>query len=132
VAGKFSEGEIKDLFSRLCDWEQGHIRKFEEIRDAVDETEPTDSYPGELQNYMQALVDERLYDEVSPQNFGKAIKTPVDAIQRGIGFEKDAILFFRELLPFMASPRKDAIEKLVAEEKQHLVYLSELKRKFAG
>ena len=73
-------------------------------------------------------MDDRLYKEVSPDSFSKNVETPISAVQYGIGFEKDAILFFREMLPFMGA-HKDAVQKLINEEKQHIVYLTELKRK---
>ena len=48
----------------------------------------------------------------------------------GIGFEKDAILFFNELLKYMMPPNKEKVEILIDEEKKHLIYLSELKKKY--
>ena len=50
---------------------------------------------------MKALVDDVLYNQVSAEEFSKNLKTPKSAIQYGIGFEKDAILFFNELLKYM-------------------------------
>ncbi|MBU1061198.1 MAG: hypothetical protein KJ952_00535, partial [Candidatus Omnitrophica bacterium] len=114
---------------QLRDWEEAHIKKFTEIRKSVKELEATDSYPGELADYMDSLVDDTLYKEVSPSEFSKNVKDKLSAIQYGIGFEKDAILFFREMLSFIASSNKDAIQKLIDEEKKHVVYLTELKRK---
>lgn len=128
VAENFSDKEMKGLFVNLRDWEEEHIKKFTEIRKGVKEPEATDSYPGELGDYIKSLVDDRLYKEVSPDSFSKNVKTPLSAVQYGIGFEKDAILFFKEMLPFMGA-NKDAVQNLINEEKQHVVYLTELKRK---
>jgi len=81
---------------------------------------------------MTALIDGKLYSEVSPAEFSKNVKDKLLAIQYGIGFEKDAILFFREVLPFMGSANKGAVEKLIDEEKKHIVYLIELRRKLTA
>ena len=129
AAQRFSEKEMKELFTKLRDWEEEHIKKFTEIRAGVKETEATDSYPGELKEYMNSLLDDGLYKEVSADLFSKNIKTPVAAVQYGIGFEKDAILFFEEMLRFMSAAGKDSVQKLVNEEKTHIIYLTELKRK---
>ena len=129
VAERFSEKEMKDLFTRLRDWEEVHIAKFTEIREGVDQFETAESYPGEIEAYMKVFVDDKLYREFSPAVFSKEVETPLDAIRRGISFEKDAILFFNELLPYVKTPSKDAIRKMINEEKQHIVYLSELKNK---
>lgn len=130
VANYFAQSEMKDLFTRLRDWEAQHIEKFTEIRDSLPEPEPVDSYPGEMALYMQSLVDDKLYKDTSPQEFGRRISSPLIAIQYGMGFERDAILFFNELLPHVGSSNADAIQQLINEEKQHLVYLAELKKKF--
>ena len=130
VAERFSDKAMKNLFTRLRDWEADHIVKFTEIRKSVEEDETFESYPGELMEYMKTLVDNKLYKEVSPQNFGKKVKSPLGAIKYGMTFEKDAILFFNELAPYMNSDNKEKVQKLVDEEKMHLIYLSELKKKY--
>lgn len=130
VARHFSEKQVRDLFTRLRDWEEEHVRKFTEIKGRLSEPEPVEYYPGELKGYMQALVDDMLYKAVSPESFSQNVKTPLDAISYGIGFEKDAILFFSELLRHMVSGPKEVVRALIDEEKQHIIYLSELKRKF--
>lgn len=130
AAEKFVDKAMKSLFARLRDWEAAHIVKFTEIRKSVEEDETFESYPGELIEYMKTLVDNKLYKEVSPQNFTKIVKAPLDAIKYGMVFEKDAILFFNELAPYMSADNKEKIQKLVDEEKTHLIYLSELKKKY--
>jgi rubrerythrin len=120
---------MKELFTKLRDWEETHIEKFTEIRNKVREPEATDAYPGELNDYIKAFVDDRLYNEVSPSSFSKNVKSALSAVQYGIGFEKDAILFFREVLTFMGTADRDTIQELIDEEKQHLIYLVGLKDK---
>jgi rubrerythrin len=129
VAKVFKEKEMVELFTRLRDWEETHIKKFSEIRISVKEDEPTESFGGELSSYMRALVEDKLYAEVAPDNFSRNVKAPVSAVNYAMSFERDAILFFGELLPMMEPANREAVLKLVDEEKQHLVYLAELKRK---
>jgi len=130
AAEKFKDNEMSSLFSRLHDWEDEHIKKFSEIRDGAKEAEITESYQGEFGAYIRSMVDDMLYSEVSPESFAKNVKTPLEAIRYGITFEKDAILFFGELMQYMPARNKEQIEKLVNEEKQHIIYLSELKAKY--
>lgn len=129
AAENFAENmELRDLFTKLRDWEEGHIKKFAEIREGVKDR-TLESYPGELSGYMQVLVDDRLYGEVTPGSFKENVASPADALEYGISFEKDAILFFSELLPYVGAGKTEAIEALIAEEKEHLVHLSEMKKK---
>ncbi len=126
----FNEGEVKVLFERLRDWESGHIKKFESIRNSVESHSAIESYSGEMAEYMDALIDNKLYDEVSPENFADHVKNPLHAIQYSIGFEKDAILLFQEMLPYVQESNKESIHNLIKEERQHIVYLINLRKKY--
>ena len=126
----FKEDDLKKLFARLRDWEDEHIKKFAAIRDTVNIDESQESYKGELAEYMKALVDDILYKQVSAIEFSKNVKGPKSAIQYGIGFEKDAILFFNELLRYMEPLHTEKVRILIDEEKKHIVYLAELRRKY--
>ncbi len=128
VSGSFKDSEMKKLFSRLRDWEEEHIKKFTKIRDDVEESEPAQSYPGEFASYMQSLIDDSLYNKVSPQVFSKNVTSPLIAVDFAIGFEKDAILFFLEMLIYMNSSQKQVVQTLINEEKQHIVYLAQLRK----
>ena len=130
VSEKFKEKSMKDLFTRLRDWEDTHIKKFGQIRKSIQDDETFESYAGELESYMRALVDDKLYKEVSVAQFSRMVKTPVDAIKYGMVFEKDAILFFNELVPNVNPENREKIQILIDEEKKHLIYLAELKKKY--
>ncbi len=132
VANHFDEPEMKELFIKLRDWEDAHIRKFQSIRETLKAPKTVESYPGEMDAYGQALVDDKLYTEVKPEAFGQYVKTPLEAINYGIQFEKDAIFFFQELIHFVQTAQNDAIQQLIDEERQHIVYLIKLKRKMTS
>jgi rubrerythrin len=126
VAGVAKKEEIKELFLKLSAWEEEHVRRFSEIRLLVDEQPAVGSYPGELEDYMQALVADRLYSGLDPSRWSLELKKPLEAIRRGMEFEKDAILFFQELGRFLSSPGREIVDRLIREEKDHLVYLARL------
>lgn len=130
VATKFKEKSMKELFSNLRDWENEHIKKFTEIRNSVEESEVVESYQGEFEAYIKSLVDDMLYEQITPANFEKNVKSTADAIRYGMGFERDAILFFGELLRHMTPVHQEKIVELINEEKKHLIYLADLKAKY--
>ena len=129
VAERFADKDIKELFTKLKNWEEMHIKRFSEIRDNMKESGGTDSYPGELRAYADALLDDTLYKAVTPHAFSRTITTPLSAVQHGIGFEKDAILFFSEFQPYLLDHDREIVQQLINEEKQHIVYLADLKKK---
>ena len=130
AAKSFKQKDMKELFSKLRDWEEQHIKKFSAIRDTLEESEVTETYKGEFELYMKAASDDLLYNQVSPGEFANNVKTPLDALAYGMSFEKDAIIFFNELLGYMEPAHRDKIIELLNEEKKHLIFLFELKKKY--
>jgi rubrerythrin len=132
AAKSFSEPNAKKLFLRLKDWEEEHIKKFSAIKGKLTGEEAAESYPGELSAYMRALVDDRQYLQVTPEQFVQNVKTVLEAIQIALGFEKDAILFFSEFKPYTTDTQREIIQELIDEEKQHIVYLINLRKELLG
>lgn len=130
VAKQFKENDLQELFSQLASWEEEHIKKFTDIRNSVKESEIYESYQGEFEAYVKSLVDDLQYKQVSAANFAAFVKDPISAIRYAMDFERDAILFFGELLRHMGPLNSDKISQLVDEEKKHLIYLAKLRVKF--
>ncbi len=124
--------ELAELFGKLRDWEEEHIQRFQEIRDTVSKAQYTESYPGETEAYMKALVDSDLYDKITPESFTSMVSSPEEALDMGIRFEKDAILFFGGLSRFADDSVKEVMGRLIEEEQQHMLYLFDLKKKMKG
>ncbi|MBD3178340.1 MAG: hypothetical protein GF417_01340 [Candidatus Latescibacteria bacterium] len=132
AAEQFEDNDpLAELFIKLRDWEAEHIRKFNEIRSKIAGGGYAEDYPGEMEGYMDALVNSDLYDDINPEDFAKSITTPAQALDRGIAFEKDAILFFSGLSRFLDESFGDIIKQLIDEERQHMVYLAKLKKEIA-
>ncbi len=130
AAEHFSDSaELAGLFGRLRDWEEAHIKKFERIREDVKGGNYAESYAGEIHEYMAAVVNSDLYEDLDAESFALAIKTPEEALDAGIGFEKDAILFFGGLASFVDPKSREVIQELIDEEQQHMLQLFEMKKK---
>jgi len=128
AAGHFADQEdLAELFGKLRDWEEGHIVKFRKIRDEVKGGNYAESYPGEIHEYMAAVVDSDLYEDLDAESFALKIKTAEEALTAGIGFEKDAILFFGGLANFVDPKSAEVIQQLIEEEQQHMIQLFEMK-----
>jgi rubrerythrin len=130
VAETFDDEEMKSLFTKLRNWEETHIRKFQAIRKDLDQPDTVESYPGELDAYIRAVVDDRLYQEVSADNFNRNVTDPVEAITYGIQFEKDAILFFMEMARYVQSKNQEVISRLIEEERHHVIFLIKLRKTY--
>ena len=130
VAKKFKDKALQELFTQLKDWEDEHIKKFTEIRNTVEESEVIESYQGEFEAYIKSLVDDLQYRQVTSANFVKYVRNPLAAIRYGMSFERDAILFFGELMRHMTPRHQEKIVELINEEKKHLIFLAKMKLKY--
>lgn len=131
VAERFKEKEVKDLFARLKNWEQTHIEKIEEIKERIKAPEPVRLSWEDTDAYFRVFAEDKLYGQVSPDQFSENVKSLADIFRYSISFEKDAVLFFSELLPAVPDEHKKTIKDLVNEEKQHIIYLADLRKKMA-
>jgi rubrerythrin len=130
AADQFSDNaDLARLFGKLRDWEEGHIVKFKRIRDDVKGGNYAESYPGEIQEYMTAIVNSDLYENLDAESFALTVKTPEAALDAGIVFEKDAILFFGGLANFVEPKAREVIQELISEEQMHMLQLFEMKKK---
>ena len=57
----------------------------------------------------------------------KEMGNPGSAIRIALSFEKDAILFFHELLNVTREEGKMSVEMVIAEEREHIRRILELK-----
>ena len=125
----FPTEKLKKLFGDLGKWEEDHVELFSQIRQQLHEEQETyQSYEGELANYIEAYLDSKLYYEVEGERFGQRVKSPEDALFMAMNFEKDAIIFFSELFNFVDSQHKETVKQLIKEEKEHLVYLHNMRK----
>jgi rubrerythrin len=83
----------------------------------------------EISEYIKATTDSRFFiGEEKAIKYAKNAKDAEEAIDIAIGFEKDTLLFFYEILNVTPEGSKDAAQKIVNEEKRHVRLLSEKKK----
>ena len=123
--------EMKKLFEFLTEEEDRHVAAFEKIRDSLPKDARPEEYNEDMQAYMDSVVDDRLYSDVDSKEFvQKAIETN-DVFRLAIGLEKDAILYFREFLPFVSEADRNVVQDLIDQEKGHIRMLFEMKKRLS-
>lgn len=125
----YKQPNLVKLFTDLEKWEEEHVTRFTAIKKGLSEEQVShESYEGELMNYMHAYLDHRLYYEIDSPTFLKKVQEIDDALTMAMHFEKDAIIFFTELLNLVAEAHKPTIKQLINEEKQHLLFLYNIRK----
>ncbi|MBU1147475.1 MAG: ferritin family protein [Candidatus Omnitrophica bacterium] len=120
--------KAKEIFGFLGGEEEKHIKRFENMLAQVKKYEPSEAYPGEYFAYLRALSEGYVFTKANKgAEIAKGIKNEKDAVDAGIGFEKDSILFYHEMKRFVLEGEQKIIDKLLEEEQAHLKKLTDLK-----
>ncbi len=128
VSGMSQNTEMKGLFRFLAEEEERHIAAFSDILARL----PADSHPvgytEEMQAYMDGVINDRLYSDIDTAAFVEKALVEKNVFRLAIGFEKDAILYFREFVPFLSGSDAKVVSELIEQEKGHIRKLVEMKR----
>ncbi len=122
----------RDVFQCLVDMEREHIKIFQDMLSGADKHETPETYAGEYEAYLQALVDSAVFtDDLATSEMASQVDSDIKAIELGISAEKDSILFYYNMKELMGQRAQVAVNKIITEEKSHLRQLSELRKKLA-
>lgn len=119
---------MKKLFQFLADEEDTHVSAFAQIRDKLPVQEQAEEYAEDMAAYMDSVIDDRLYADIDSRAFVQKALEAKDVFRLAIGFEKDAILYFREFLPFLTEADRKIVEALIEQEKDHIRRLADLQK----
>ncbi len=125
----------KDVMARgaykyLSDKEREHIEVFQNMLSSVDEYQPPETYTEEYALYLKALVDSAVFsDDQVAREMAQRVGSDAEAIQIALNAEKDSILFYSGMRDLVRRSDREVVDKIIAEEKSHLMQLSDLKRK---
>ncbi len=121
--------QAKDIFKYLAGEEERHIAAFKKILDSVGKYEPPEAYPGEYFAYMNALASDYVFTQDNKgTEIAKETKNDSEAVDLGIGFEKDSIVFYEGTKKAVPEYDQKILDGLIAQEQDHLKKLSELKK----
>lgn len=133
LASQSKNSKAQDMFKFLAGEEEKHILVFQKILNSVEKYEPPESYPGEYFAYMNMLAGNYVFTRKDQgRSLAKKIKTDNGAIDTGIGFEKDSIVFYEGMKKVVPEYDLKIVDGLIRQEESHLKMLSDLKKNLAG
>ncbi|MFX0136703.1 MAG: ferritin family protein [Candidatus Hodarchaeota archaeon] len=125
---------LKNLFHWLANEEKKHIAVIEELREEFAKIDVNSPYNwDEVALYFKALIDTQVFPDTSEgKNLREEMEDEIGAIHIAISLEKDNILYFQEIRDLVEKKEKEIINRLINEEKSHIMKLLETKRQIAG
>jgi len=121
------------LFMELAKDEQKHKLELEKWFDYLEGSKREEAYPGERALYLKALVDENAFhcDKAQKQVLETTVSEE-EALQAGITFEKDFMLFLHDLKNHAEKNGESTIDSLIDDEMRHLKKMFHLKETLQG
>lgn len=121
--------KAKEIFKYLAGEETKHIATFQKILNSAEESEPKSAYSDEYLAYMNALASEHVFTKKNKgEEAGKKVKSDKEAVNLGIGLEKDSIIFYEGMKKAVPLDGHKALDELIEQEEGHLRQLVELKK----
>jgi len=128
LASQSKNQKAGEIFRYLAGEEEKHIKVFQEILNKTEKYEPSGLDADEYFAYMNALASEYVFTQKDKgKEIAKTIKSDQEAVNTGIGFEKDSIIFYEGMKKTVPQYDIDIVDKLIIQEQSHLRQLSDLK-----
>lgn len=125
--------ETKALFRQLADEEVHHQKIFTDILAGMDPSAPPEGYDGEYAAYLHNYVDNRLiFKKDGLAGELARIQDEAAALDFAIQRELDSLHYYREIQELLPADRREAIGRIILEEKKHFMTLSEIKKRLTG
>lgn len=129
LSGKSQNRKAAELFKFLAGEEEKHIKAFEGILAKSEKYEPQGLDADDYFSYMSSLAKDYIFTQKNKgAGIGNAAKNDRDAIELGIGFEKDSIVFYEGIKKVVADSDQRIIDELIAQEEAHLQKLTEMQQ----
>ncbi|MBN1639689.1 MAG: ferritin family protein [Anaerolineae bacterium] len=128
VASKAGMENLRALFEDLADQEVQHYKVFQKLSQSI-KAQPlmTDQEWDMYQDYLSATIQSAFFEGTDKAlAAAEMARTEQDALRMAIGFEKETVFFFLELLDVVPESAKETIDKVIAEEQRHVRRLARL------
>ena len=127
---KTSDKDARETWKYLKDQEELHRKTFQDMLDNVGDYIVYEFSPGEYDAYIKAIAAGYVFTEALTEKKTKeGFKSDLEAIDFGIYIEKESILTYSALREYVIAEKQPVLNKVIDEEKNHLVKLIILKDK---
>jgi rubrerythrin len=131
LAAQTQDVKAKEVFQFLATEEEKHIVVFRKICSALEKYEPVESYPQEYFAYMKTLANEHIFTRSDKgKEMAVRVRSDKDAVEMGIAFEKDSIVFYEGMKQVVPPEDRKVIDSVIGQEQLHLKQLIDFKAQF--
>lgn len=126
------DSNVRGIYQHLADREREHIEIFQNMLGSLSDYQPPETFTDEYEAYLRALINSSVFtDTGAASEMARKVNSDLEAIQIGLGAEKDSILFYLEMRDIIRKSDRDVVSKIIEEEKSHVRQLMDLRRSFS-
>ncbi len=129
---KAADRSALEVFKRLAAQEKEHLAHLRELAGSL--ADPPETWEREeFSMYMAELAESHVFAaDGSGEKAARELAGDLAAVELGIRFEKDTLLFMEGLRGMIRKEEKQVLERLLEWERAHLVELVRLKWQLTG
>jgi rubrerythrin len=129
TAKKTKPKQLSELFLFLAGEEEKHAKVFRGLYRTTKESPQSIPYNfDDVQRYLQAITDSKFFlGSDKALSYISKVKTSQALLDYALAFEKETMLFYLEIGNLMKDKDKKLVDKIVAQEKEHIRKLSAMK-----
>jgi len=121
--------EAKDLFAELAEEELKYQKRLEKIFADIEKLRPVETYVGEYAQYLRNYIDNKIvFTKQAIDADLAAVKDACSAIDFAARRELDSISYYESIKRIVPEAQHGAIDHLIAEERNHFIKLTNLRR----
>ena len=129
MASQTKNAKAGEIFRFLAGEEEKHIKIFQGILAKLEKYQPQGLDADDYYAYMNALAGESVFMQKDKgKEIAREIKNDKEAIDIGIGAEKDSIVFYEGMKKVVPGYDQKIVDEVIAQEQGHLRQLLDLKR----
>ena len=134
LEAKTKSKELTEVWKYLKEQEIEHAKIFQDILDnSGDYLIYEYGIFGEHDAYLRALASSYIFtQELIEKKKKELFDSDLDAISFGIDIEKESIIVYLSLKDYLISDKQSILDKIIGEEKKHLVRLIDLRNRFVS
>ena len=121
--------EAKDLFAELAEEELKYEKTLDKIFADIEKYIPEETYVGEYAQYLRNYIDNNIVFTQEAVNADlAAVKDACSAISFAARRELDSISYYESIKRLVPKTQHEAIDNLIAKERDHFVQLTNLRK----
>jgi rubrerythrin len=130
---KSKDEKVRGVWRYLKEQEEEHRKTFQEMLDNVGDYIVYEFSAGQYQAYIKAIAASYVFTtKLIQRRMLEGFSYDIEAIDCAIQIEKESILTYTALKDYVQSAKQQVLNKVIDEEKKHLVTLNGLKETLVG